>query len=56
MTLLKLMVVTHTCNFTLPFISLHTCSSIVRGEVGRGKGEGGRAENGKVEWSEGERG
>ena len=24
--------------------------------MGRGKGEGGRAENGKVEWSEGERG
>ena len=58
MPLLNLMVVTHTCNFTLPFISPHTCSSIVgvRGEVGRGKGEGGRAENGKVEWSEGERG
>ena len=45
-------------HFTLPFISPLTSSLIdgVRGEVGRVKGEGGKVENGKVEWSEGERG
>lgn len=44
-------------HFTLPFISPLTSSLIdgVRGEVGRVKGEGGKVENGKVEWSEGER-
>ena len=54
MTLLKPMMV----HFTLPFISPLTSSLIdgVRGEVGRVKGEGGKVENGKVEWSEGERG
>ena len=45
-------------HFTLSVMSPLTSSLIdgVRGEVRRVKGEGGKVENEKVEWSEGERG